>query len=178
MKGIFRGEVPQKVDSKARVSIPAAFRRVLESGDPDFSANGRPRFVIVYGDPRHPAVECFTAAKMDQMVERIMSAPETTPNLPLIRRMYIQMSMEAEVDDDGRIVLPPRVREKLGISPEDQAKGFEAMFAGAGDRFQLWKRDTYDERQARIAAEDLARLPEDADLMSLLGPLPTAQPGA
>ena len=178
MKGIFRGEVPQKVDAKARVSIPAAFRRVLESGDPDFTANGRPRFVIVYGDPRQPAVECYTAAKMDQIVERIMAAPETTPNLALVRRIYIQMSMEAEVDDDGRIVLPAKVREKLALTAEDQSKGFEAMFAGAGDRFQLWKRDTYDERQSRLVAEDLARLPEDVDIMSLLGPLGAAQPGA
>lgn len=180
VKGIFRGEVPQKVDSKARVSIPAAFRRVLEAGDPDWTEGKRPRFVIVYGDPRQPAVDCFTVAKMDQIVERLLNAPETTPNLQLVRRIYIQMSMEAEVDDEGRIVLPARVREKLAIAPEDQAKGFEAMFAGTGDRFQLWKRDTYDERIGRLVADDLARMPMDVDLMSLLGPLtaPVAAPGA
>ena len=35
MSEAFRGEFTQKVDGKARVSIPAAFRRVLEAGDPD-----------------------------------------------------------------------------------------------------------------------------------------------
>ena len=28
----FRGEFYQKVDSKARVSVPAAFRRIIEAG--------------------------------------------------------------------------------------------------------------------------------------------------
>ncbi len=39
----FRGEVNQKVDGKARVSIPAAFRRVLESGDPSCPRKHRAR---------------------------------------------------------------------------------------------------------------------------------------
>jgi MraZ protein len=176
VKDVFRGEVPQKVDAKARVSIPAAFRRVLDAGDPDRFPGERARFVIVYGDPRQTAVECYTMARMERIVERIMQAPDTTPNLPLVRRQMIQMSMEVEVDDDGRIVLPQKVREKLGVSADDQSRGFEAMFAGAGDRFQLWKRDTYEARQARLLQEDLARLPDDADLLSLLGPLAPAAP--
>ena len=39
MAEAFRGEFNQKVDGKARVSIPAPFRRVLEAGDPDLARN-------------------------------------------------------------------------------------------------------------------------------------------
>ena len=42
----FRGEFYQKVDSKARVSIPAAFRRILEAEDPA-SGDSRPLAVSV-----------------------------------------------------------------------------------------------------------------------------------
>ena len=48
----FRGEFHQKVDGKGRVSIPADFRRVLESGDPSWSDGKAPEFVIVYVDHR------------------------------------------------------------------------------------------------------------------------------
>ena len=48
----FRGESLHKVDAKGRVSVPAAFRRVLEEGDPDFSRGSSPNFVIVYGGVR------------------------------------------------------------------------------------------------------------------------------
>ena len=38
----FRGEAENKVDNKGRVSIPAAFRRILEEGDPDWSSGLHP----------------------------------------------------------------------------------------------------------------------------------------
>ena len=47
MSESFRGELSQKVDSKARVSIPAAFRRVLETGDPSWPETPRPKVVMV-----------------------------------------------------------------------------------------------------------------------------------
>ena len=42
----FRGEIVQKVDGKGRVSIPAAFRRVLEQGDPEWTEGLRPELVL------------------------------------------------------------------------------------------------------------------------------------
>ena len=45
----FRGEGIHKVDGKGRVSIPVLFRRVLESGDPDWTEGLNPNAVIVYG---------------------------------------------------------------------------------------------------------------------------------
>ena len=59
MSDAFRGEFTQRVDGKARVSIPAAFRRVLEAGDPDST---RKRIVMVYGDTRRKYTECYTMA--------------------------------------------------------------------------------------------------------------------
>ena len=46
----FRGESIHKVDGKGRVSIPAAFRRVLEENDPDYALGLNPNLIIVYGN--------------------------------------------------------------------------------------------------------------------------------
>ena len=73
-------------------------------------------------------------------------------------------------------MLPQKGREQRGVAAEDPPKGVEALFAGTGDRFQLWKRDTYEARQSRLLQEDLARLPDDADMLSLLGPLAPVAP--
>ena len=51
MSEAFRGEFTQKVDGKARVSIPAAFRRILEAGDPAVPCpNPPPRIVYLWRD--------------------------------------------------------------------------------------------------------------------------------
>ncbi|MDG1769388.1 MAG: MraZ N-terminal domain containing protein, partial [Yoonia sp.] len=46
----FTGEHIQKVDGKGRMSIPADFRRVLESQDPDWTDGLNPRMYLLYGD--------------------------------------------------------------------------------------------------------------------------------
>ena len=46
----FTGEHTQKVDGKGRMSIPADFRRVLESQDPDWTDGLNPRMYLLYGD--------------------------------------------------------------------------------------------------------------------------------
>jgi len=161
MSEAFRGEFTQKVDGKARVSIPAAFRRVLEAGDPDAT---RKRIVIVYGDERRKFAECYTVAGAQRLEAMIRKLPLGSMQRRLLERNLVTLSVTLEIDDDGRIVLPP----KVGIGADDLAKGAEAVFAGALDTFQIWKAATYDADILRAAEEDLADLPEDMDILSLL----------
>lgn len=161
MSEAFRGEFTQKVDGKARVSIPAAFRRVLEAGDPD---SPRKRIVIVYGDERRKFAECYTVAGAQRLEAMIRKLPLGSMQRRLLERNLVTLSVTLEIDDDGRIVLPAKVREKTGLSSE----AGEAVFAGALDTFQIWKAETYEAEILRGAEEDLAAL-ADADILSLLG---------
>ncbi len=162
---VFRGEFHQKVDGKGRVSIPAGFRRVLEAQDPDWESSRRPRFVIVYGDERRQHLECFSITAMDDVDARIAAMPRGTPERRAIETLVYTLSLEAEVDEDGRIVLPQKLRDKIGL-------GSEAYFAGTADTFQIWKPETYAAREkARIGAV-LDGLPEGADEFAFLPDLP------
>jgi MraZ protein len=134
----FRGELSQKVDSKARVSIPAAFRRVLETGDPSWPETPRPKVVMVYGDERRRFVECYSITEMKRVEALIARLPKGSPNRRLLERNLITLSATVDIDDDGRIVLPPRVREKIGVTAADLTAGFEAIFAGTLETFQIW----------------------------------------
>lgn len=163
MSEAFRGEFTQKVDGKARVSIPAHFRRVLEAGDPDST---RKRIVIVYGDERRKFAECYTIAGAQRLEAMIRRLPLGSMQRRLLERNMITLSVTLDIDDDGRIVLPPRVREKAGLSSADAA---EAVFAGALDTFQIWNPETYKAEILRAASDELAALPADMDILSLLG---------
>ena len=163
----FRGEFSQKVDGKARVSIPAPFRRVLEAGDPTFDGS-RPKFVMVYGGgTARQFVECYTLAEMKRLEARIRRMPPGTAQRKALERNFITLSQTVEVDEDGRIVLPPKVREKVGLTAEALKDSAEAVFAGTLETFQIWRSSDYEAEMAAQEEVDLD-LPEGADLLSLL----------
>ena len=169
----FRGEFNQKVDGKARVSIPAAFRRVLEAGDPSFDGS-RPRLVLVYGRPGSEFIEGYTMAQMARLEARIRRMPIGTKARRALERNFITLSQQVEIDDDGRIVLPPKARDKIGLSLDMLKEGAEAIFAGTLDTFQIWRRDAY-EAANTLAEEDEDfddLLPEGADMLALLSDEP------
>ena len=76
-------------------------------------------------------------------------------------RDLISRSVMVEVDPDGRIVLPPRVREKMGFAG-DLAGEAEAAFAGFTNRFRLYRKEVY---EAELAEDD----EDDVDPLTLVG---------
>lgn len=156
----FRGEYTFKVDAKGRVSIPAPFRRVIESGDPDYTKGLRPQFILVYGTADQTFLEGYTIEEAQALEDKINSLP----NSPLKRRLIkekITLSHDSEVDPDGRLVLPARLREKIGL-------GKEAVFEGTLNTFRIWSKEDYDRHMAAEDDDLGIDLPEGADLLDAL----------
>ncbi|WP_172293055.1 division/cell wall cluster transcriptional repressor MraZ [Pseudoruegeria sp. HB172150] len=156
----FRGEFHQKVDGKGRVSIPAQFRRVLESGDPGWSDGKSPEFVIVYGDHRRKYLECYTIDAIEEVDDQIAGLPRGSAERRLLEKLFSGQSTQIGVDETGRIVLAKKLRDKIGI-------GDEAFFIATGDTFQIWQPDTYETDLSRTEAM-LDEYPEDFDPLTLL----------
>ena len=161
MAEAFRGEFYQKVDAKARVSIPAAFRAVLNADDPQKGEKGGARLYMVYGGKTRTFVECYSKRGADQLAEDIEAMDMGSPERVRAERDLISRSVMVEVDPDGRIVLPPRVREKMGFAG-DLAGDAEAAFAGFTNRFRLYRREVYD---AELAEDE----DDDIDPLTLVG---------
>ena len=156
----FRGEFYQKVDAKARVSIPAAFRRILESEDPSSPEFPRPRVYMVYGGAKRNFVECYSKAGADALAEKIEAMELGSSERDRAERDLISRSVMVEIEPDGRIVLPAKVRAKMGFSEGDMAG--EAAFAGYTNRFKLYRREVYD---AEFGDED----DDGVDPLALVG---------
>ncbi|MBL9050586.1 MAG: division/cell wall cluster transcriptional repressor MraZ [Tabrizicola sp.] len=161
MAEAFRGEFYQKVDAKARISIPAAFRRILETDDPSPAENARPRLYMVYGGKARNFVECYSKRGADQLAADIEAMEMGSPERVRAERDLISRSVMVEIEPDGRIVLPGKVREKMGFAGEMPAAA-EAAFAGFTNRFRLYRREVYD---AELAEED----DDDIDPLTLVG---------
>ncbi|MDX2482230.1 MAG: cell division/cell wall cluster transcriptional repressor MraZ [Pseudodonghicola sp.] len=143
------------------MSIPALFRRVLESGDPEHTVGLRPQLVIVYGPSDQPYLEAYTINEIEKLEAKI----ERLPNSPLKRKLVRNItsrSHHTEVDPDGRLVLPLRQRDKIGLEKE-------AFFVGTSGTFQIWNPETYEAHLAEEEDEDLGLdLPEGANQLDAL----------
>ena len=139
------------------MSIPADFRRVLEAGDPDWEPESKdhpnPGFVMVYGNPKLPYLECYTVEEMERIEDRI-DAMKSGERKRQLSKIYSSGSVNATVDHTGRIVIPAKLRGRYGLEGE--------TFAVASlNKFQIWSADRYLPTDA-IDEDDLAEdLPED-----------------
>jgi MraZ protein len=130
----FQGESLNKVDGKGRISLPAKFRRALQSGDSRCGPGDAARLYIAYGNPTTDFVECLSGDYYDDLVRRIEEMDDGESARELLEYLYFVKCDEVGVDDTGRFVLPPAAREKLGLDGE-------ALFQGKGQKFHILKPD-------------------------------------
>ena len=157
----FRGESHHKIDGKGRVSIPAAFRRVLEAGDPDWTEGLNPTLVIVYGDHRRKFLECYTIAAMDEVDAKIAALPRGSQRRRILEDLFQSKSQTTSVDETGRLVLSAKLRDRIGLTTE-------ALFRGTGDTFQIWKPEVHVETEEERIEAWLDNQPEEFDPLVLL----------
>lgn len=157
----FRGEGLHKVDAKGRVSIPSSFRRVLEACDPNWTEGLNPELVVVYGDHRRNYLECYTIEAMAEVDAKIDALPRGSRERQMLEYLFNGLSHPTSVDDTGRLVLPAKLRDKIGLKNE-------AYFVASGDTFKIWNPETYEREQKAQLESWLDGLGEDVDPLTFL----------
>ena len=156
----FRGEGIHKVDGKGRVSIPALFRRVLEDCDPDWKVGLNANLVIVYGGESQKYLEIYTQESINEVDEKISRLPRGSKERRALEHIFNGRALPTQPDESGRLVIPQKLRDKVGIS-------YEAHFKATGDTFQIWDPESSNERTETIE-QWLAEQGEDFDPLTLL----------
>lgn len=160
----FRDTIVQAVDrAKGQVSVPASFLRVIRAGDPDWCEGKKPRFVVVFSEHLGGCLECYTREAADDITERIEDMQPGSPDRRLLERIFYKKAYEAEVQPDGRIVVPKDKREQIGLQDR-------AVFVGLGNRFQIWPPERYAEVEAAEESTAGAALAPGTDPLTLLPP--------
>ena len=159
----FRGEFNQKVDGKGRMSIPADFRAVLADGDPRCPETPLPRLVVLHGPHLKNCLHAYTIDAMAEIEEGIRKLPRGSNERKQASRMILGKSWDTEVDKDGRIVLPQRLRQQIGLEGE-------AVMVAMGDYFEIWNAATYDDMEAAETEAFLETQDEGFDPLTLIDP--------
>jgi MraZ protein len=80
-----------------------------------------------------------------------------------IQRLLIGHATEVEIDNHGRILLPPLLREYAGLNKH-------AMLVGQGKKFELWDDSQWQARRTEWLSEESHSeddLPEEVKTLSL-----------
>ncbi|MCB1505560.1 MAG: division/cell wall cluster transcriptional repressor MraZ [Hyphomicrobiaceae bacterium] len=128
-----------KIDAKGRVSIPAAFRAVLER---DGYKSGGAIGIYCYPSLDAPALDAGgerLAQKIDGLLQGLPDYSNERDELSVALYGDVQV---LSLDGDGRIVLPEGLRGHAGLQGA-------VTFVGLGDKFQMWEPGAFEQRRQR-----------------------------
>lgn len=151
-----------KVDPKGRVSIPSAFRRIIDASDPNINPNqekARGNFWVASGLAKTGRLEGFTVESLAEVHADMRAMSPDSKEYRAARFLYLNNVREMQCDENGRIVLDAGWRALMGL-------GEDVTFVGSGRRFEIWNTATYAEQIARREAE-LAEFGDDLDTDAL-----------
>jgi transcriptional regulator MraZ len=100
--GVFRGNAPARIDDKGRLKVPNTFRSVLESkyGRELFLTSLSGEFVRIYPMPVWLEIE-----------QKLGSMPSAHPSRLRFLDRVNYFGQAAELDGQGRVIIPVRLRE-------------------------------------------------------------------
>ena len=144
----FTDTVLQRIDAKGRVSIPAAFRRVLDAGDPDREAGELPSVMLCYGPHLKGHFRGYTVAAHEEAGRLINAIEPTSPEVArrkqMAQKLHFGCAFRLEIEREGRVVMPAARRAALGVEEGELA------FRGMGDFFEVWNAGAFAEADADL----------------------------
>lgn len=137
------GTFPMSVDSKARVTLPAAFRKEMCAGDSK-TIYLVPMKECVNGFTRE-SYEAWVISLFDNKGEGFDSRSEHDVKL---KRMLTSRTVPVDVDSAGRVALGKLDADKKRATRERLGLTDEVTLIGADDHFEVWNTKTWDDMAA------------------------------
>ena len=141
---MFTGEYRHTVDDKGRLAVPARFRAQLAGG-------------AVISRWIDGCLAIHDGAGWDALSTRVAALPLTDAAARLFQRQIFAGAFDAELDRQGRVLIPAYLREEVGLAGE-------AVVAGIRDHAEIWAPARW--ADYRVAMDDPKRF---ADAIAGLG---------
>jgi MraZ protein len=140
----FIGDYECKVDEKGRVLFPSSLRKQVKSESPD-------RFVV----KKDIYEECLVLYPMEEWEHQTAIIRRNTnpynKEHNLFVREFFRGTAEVTLDSNGRLLLPKRLLEMVGI-------GRDIVMAGMNGKIEIWAKERYE--TAQLGSSDFANLAE------------------
>ncbi len=121
---MFRGNHPARVDEKGRLKVPAEYKRRTDE------VYG-PQFYITSKDGKR--AEIYPLKEWEKIEEKLAQIPSMTP----AKKKYLDVTnyygQMAEMDAQGRLLLPQVLREKAKLNGDVAVLGLQTFLVVAND---------------------------------------------
>ena len=128
------------IDDKNRLTLPAKFRQAFADG-------------IVLTRGLDGCLYAFRRPDWDRLVEsRLATLDPLSPEGRRLQRHFFSGAAEADLDKQGRVMIPRELIEHAHL-------GREVVVAGVNDRLEIWDRAAWRNELAAVegSAEDVAK---------------------
>jgi MraZ protein len=130
---MFRGSFEHNVDAKGRVSVPSKFRDIIAE---------RFEGKLVLSIDLDRCVTVYPLEEWERVEEKIRSVPQMQQEVKDYMRFVFSSAAECELDRQGRILIPPALRERAGITKS-------VVVVGIINKIEVWDRATWDARRSQ-----------------------------
>ena len=114
---MFRGSHITRVDEKGRLKLPAEFKRQIDA------EYGAEPFYITSRDGK--TAEIFPMREWEEYEKRLAAMPSSHPAKQKLLMRINYFGQQAELDGQGRVLLPQVLREKANLIAEVVVHGSE-----------------------------------------------------
>jgi len=149
---MFRGANKLTLDAKGRLAMPTRYRERLAElcGGKLVVTIDRDQCLLIYPFP-----------DWEDLERKLMKLPSLNVQARRLQRLMVGHATELDMDGNGRILLPPGLRE-YGLLDRD------VMLIGQGLHFELWDETRWNERRDEwLASTDSSTdLPAELETLS------------
>ncbi len=118
------------LDAKGRMAMPSRYRDQLQS-----QCEGQ---LIVTVD-RDRCLLVYPQSEWEIIEQKLSDLPNMEPQARQLQRLLIGYATECGMDGNGRILLPPLLREFAALEKR-------VVLIGQGNKFELWDEGTWNAR--------------------------------
>ena len=122
---LFLSNYIYNIDKKSRVSVPSAYRDILNKSDN--------KVLIAYPSFRNKCIELCSAERLMELSKIIQTLDPYSDERDAFETIILGEAVQLNIDNEGRIILPPSLLEYAGIIHEDKI-----CFVGKGLVFEIW----------------------------------------
>lgn len=133
---MYMGEYNHTIDTKGRLIVPMKFREQL--GDKFIITRGFEGCLMIYDNDEWEKVQ-----------EKIATQSILSKEARALHRYLIGGATIAEIDKQGRTLVPPILRNAAGITKD-------VVLLGVGNKIEVWSKEKWDIQNDCMNIEDIA----------------------